>query len=183
MKKCTGCQKIKDLLDFHVKTKSPDGRNPRCKECRKLETKNYRENLSQERVESFKAYRREYYLKNKAKLNAKNRLTNAEYRKRNPQAHNEYAKNNRTKINQIQQKRRAITRGVMAESVDNELVFERDGWICQLCFEPVDPTLMWPDTMAKSLDHIVPVSLGGPHIYDNVQLAHFKCNAQKGNRT
>jgi 5-methylcytosine-specific restriction endonuclease McrA len=30
--------------------------------------------------------------------------------------------------------------------------------------------------MSASLDHIVPVSLGGAHVPGNVQLAHLICN-------
>jgi 5-methylcytosine-specific restriction endonuclease McrA len=36
--------------------------------------------------------------------------------------------------------------------------------------------------MRASVDHIVPLSLGGPHTLDNAQLAHLRCNAIKGNR-
>lgn len=34
----------------------------------------------------------------------------------------------------------------------------------------------------KSIDHIRPLSKGGTHTWDNVQLAHLKCNIKKGNR-
>lgn len=33
-----------------------------------------------------------------------------------------------------------------------------------------------------SVDHIVPLAKGGLHSWDNVQLAHFKCNTLKGAR-
>lgn len=66
------------------------------------------------------------------------------------------------------------------ESVDRMKVFDRDGWVCQLCGERVDPLLKGPDPLAASLDHIVPVSLGGDHTYANCQLAHLGCNAAKG---
>lgn len=61
-------------------------------------------------------------------------------------------------------------------------VFERDGWVCQLCLTPVDRSLMWPDPASKSLDHIVPVSMGGEHSPENVQLAHLGCNSSRSNR-
>ena len=61
-------------------------------------------------------------------------------------------------------------------------VFERDGWVCQLCGERVDPLLKGPDPLAASLDHIVPVSLGGDHLPENCQLAHLGCNSSKGAR-
>lgn len=61
-------------------------------------------------------------------------------------------------------------------------IAQRDGFQCQLCQKPVDLVLTWPDPMSKSLDHIVPLSLGGAHDPDNVQLAHLRCNVAKGAR-
>lgn len=66
---------------------------------------------------------------------------------------------------------------------------ERDGQICHLCGEPVQ----WDDFEQKgdykvfgnkypSIDHVLPISLGGQHSWDNVRLAHRQCNSMKGNR-
>ena len=40
----------------------------------------------------------------------------------------------------------------------------------------------WPDPEAASVDHIVPLSLGGDDTKANIQLAHFGCNCRKRNR-
>lgn len=77
------------------------------------------------------------------------------------------------------QKRRALKRGADAELIDNAKVFDRDGWMCGICAEAVDPELKWPDPMSVSLDHVVPLAKGGSHTYDNVQCAHLRCNIQK----
>lgn len=61
-------------------------------------------------------------------------------------------------------------------------VFERDGWACQLCGEAIDRDAAVPDPLAATLDHIVPLVLGGDHSYANVQAAHFGCNSAKGGR-
>jgi 5-methylcytosine-specific restriction endonuclease McrA len=63
-----------------------------------------------------------------------------------------------------------------------EDIFERDKWICALCGQPVDPSLKNPHPQSKSIDHIIPVSKGGAHTMENVQLAHLVCNIRKGNR-
>jgi len=55
-------------------------------------------------------------------------------------------------------------------------VYERDGWICQICFEPVDRAADSNDDWAPSLDHIVPASKGGTHELTNLRLAHRWCN-------
>lgn len=87
------------------------------------------------------------------------------------------------------QKRAAIYRGkkhyteVKGETVVPEEIFERDNWICQLCYQPVDKELQYPDPMYKTLDHIIPLSKGGDHTKDNLQLAHFSCNSQKNSST
>jgi HNH endonuclease len=74
---------------------------------------------------------------------------------------------------------RARRYGVENVYINKLQVFERDGWICGLCHEPVDREARWPAAESPSLDHIVPLALGGPHIYENVQCAHFGCNVIK----
>lgn len=80
------------------------------------------------------------------------------------------------------QRRRALKAGVDAERIVNREIFERDGWSCGLCSEPVDTEIAWPDPRSPSLDHIVPLSRGGSHTAANVQLAHLGCNVEKGDR-
>jgi HNH endonuclease len=79
----------------------------------------------------------------------------------------------------INHRARARRYGVENEYVNKLQVFERDGWICGLCHEPVDREAGWPAAASPSLDHIVPLVLGGPHIYENVQCAHLGCNVIK----
>lgn len=55
----------------------------------------------------------------------------------------------------------------------------RDGNTCKLCGEEVDMTLRFPDRMAGTVDHILPVSRGGTHDPENLQLAHQSCNSKK----
>lgn len=69
-----------------------------------------------------------------------------------------------------------------AEPVMPADVHARDGWICQLCLLPIDPEAAWPDPMSASVDHIVPLALGGAHSMANVQSAHLGCNSRKGDR-
>lgn len=59
-------------------------------------------------------------------------------------------------------------------------VYARDNYICQLCWQPVDVSIPYPHPRAATLDHIIPVSGGGTHDIDNLQLAHMDCNASKG---
>lgn len=61
-------------------------------------------------------------------------------------------------------------------------VHARDGWTCQLCWQPIDPDVAWPDSASPSLDHIIPLSKGGSHCMTNVQSAHLGCNSSKGDK-
>jgi 5-methylcytosine-specific restriction endonuclease McrA len=51
------------------------------------------------------------------------------------------------------------------------LIYLQDGR-CWLCREPVDPE-------DASMDHVVALSMGGDHTYNNVRLAHAACNSAK----
>lgn len=70
---------------------------------------------------------------------------------------------------------RARRLGVQCESVDFLAVYESEGGICGICREPVNFGVF-------TIDHIIPVSKGGPHIFANLQIAHFACNSCKGDR-
>lgn len=79
-------------------------------------------------------------------------------------------------------KRNALKRGAESEAIVDVEVYDRDGWLCGICTEPVARSLVWPDPMSVSLDHVIPLSRGGAHVLDNVQCAHLSCNVRKGNR-
>jgi 5-methylcytosine-specific restriction endonuclease McrA len=50
-------------------------------------------------------------------------------------------------------------------------VFARDDWTCQYC-----------GAAAENLDHVIPRSRGGEHVWENVVAACRRCNAKKENR-
>lgn len=68
-------------------------------------------------------------------------------------------------------------------------VFKRDDGICYLCGEACDPNdytwIRGHKTVHgnyPSRDHIRPISKGGTHSWDNVRLAHIRCNSSKGTK-
>lgn len=89
---------------------------------------------------------------------------------------------NRRRMTRYNHERSARLREAEWESFDPREVYDRDGWTCGLCHEPIDPALRRPDLRCVSLDHIVPVSKGGAHTRANTQAAHLICNIRKGNR-
>lgn len=60
-------------------------------------------------------------------------------------------------------------------------VYHRDGYRCQLCFEPVDMCAdPGRDPRGPSLDHIIPRARGGGDERSNLRLAHRGCNSRRG---
>lgn len=84
---------------------------------------------------------------------------------------------------QSKRKRKAILKKVEHVPYSDNYIFKRDKWICHLCGEKVDPQYTGNHPMAASIDHLIPISLGGADAPYNVKLAHRKCNMAKGNRS
>jgi hypothetical protein len=80
-------------------------------------------------------------------------------------------------------RRRAKRFGVAHESVKASSIFERDQWVCKLCGCEVDRYAIAPQPNAPTIDHIIPISRGGPHVPSNLQCAHWRCNLRKGSKT
>lgn len=72
--------------------------------------------------------------------------------------------------------RRALEYCLFVEPYGAEEVLARTGGLCHLCAEPVD---LWD----IHLDHVVPLSWGGPDCLENVAAAHASCNSSKRNLT
>ena len=63
-----------------------------------------------------------------------------------------------------------------------DALIERDGNLCRLCNTAIDLSLARNSRFGATIDHIVPLSLGGSDDIENMQLAHWICNIRKGNR-
>lgn len=58
-------------------------------------------------------------------------------------------------------------------------ICERDGWVCWICGGDIDPAGSGRRSFSPSVDHVVPVSLGGSDDDDNLRAAHYGCNARR----
>lgn len=55
--------------------------------------------------------------------------------------------------------------------------------ICGICGREIDPAFKYPHPLSPTVDHIIPVALGGhPSELSNLQAAHRCCNRWKGTR-
>jgi len=87
-------------------------------------------------------------------------------------------------------KRDRKIKGVMVDKdITLQKLYERDRGICYLCGEVCD----WDDkeerggviicgNLYPSIDHVIPLSRGGDHSWQNVKLAHRICNTRKGTK-
>lgn len=77
---------------------------------------------------------------------------------------------------------RARRAGVPWEYISLASVAAQDKWICGICRDrvPQDWSVGDDRRLMPSLDHVIPIENGGPHLRDNVQLAHLSCNTRKG---
>lgn len=71
-------------------------------------------------------------------------------------------------------KRRAIYE--QGDDIDHLTLFELHAWTCYVCRQPVDRRLRFPHYMAATVEHIIPISRGGTHTWENVSMSHAKCN-------
>lgn len=81
-------------------------------------------------------------------------------------------------------RKRCRALGLPYEPIVRTIVFERDGWRCQICGRSTPKRLKGTShKRSPTLDHRIPLSRGGPHQYENVQCACRECNTTKGNRS
>lgn len=179
-KKCNRCDKTKSIDSFGLDSSSRDGHKTICKQCKSVINKDYNTKNS----ERILANKRRYYLENAEEIIIKRR----EYRKKNSdvlsQRQRKYYLKNREYIIERQSKitkiRRARLFSAFVEPVCEKKLFIRDEGLCYVCSKKIDLDLSWPHPMSKSLEHIIPLSKGGKHSYENTALSHLVCNIRKG---
>lgn len=71
------------------------------------------------------------------------------------------------------------------DAITLKALVKRDNGICKICGKPTNESDITNGHIGRlypTLDHIIPLSKGGTHTWDNVQLAHMSCNAGKRDR-
>ena len=204
MKRCSCCGETKPFEAFNRNRSEKDGLQRWCKDCRRKQARQVRQEHHAERLakeaerrksnkgklnDRSTAWRRahpdrikEQQEKSRCKHGAQVAERNAAYREAHRAEHQaanrEWYCRNRQRYNDYAHRRRA-RQGAPLAAINRLEVFNRDGWVCQICGRPVNRELEWPDSMSASLDHIEPLFVGGAHTKDNVQLAHLVCNLRK----
>jgi len=78
-------------------------------------------------------------------------------------------------------RRSARKRNAFVENVSTKKLAKMQNWKCHLCGGKISKTAKAPHPHSLSLDHLIPLSLGGEHSYANCAAAHFRCNSLKSN--
>ncbi len=94
---------------------------------------------------------------------------------------------NRAKINELQRRKYFINGD---HSITLAKLTEKENNVCYLCGEQCDSTDCVVDDKGTvicgndypSVDHVIPLSKGGKHEWNNVRLAHRGCNIRKSNK-
>lgn len=174
-KKCNKCGVEKPHAEFSKRKSTKDGLNYTCKACNREyykkwheENKEYKREYDRKYCEENKEHRREYTKKWREK--------NPEYKKNWYEQNKEqalksqkkWAKNNPHTVRATGQRRRARKKGATVGLTDNERL------ALQILTE--ECILLGP---GWHLDHIVPLSKGGKHHPDNLQIVRASYNQSK----
>ncbi len=116
-----------------------------------------------------RARRPEYHAARNATWRAANRGRMVEWARAWQKAHPERTREARRLHNQ---RRRARARGTQNDRVRVDILYARDGGRCGICKQAVA-------RIAVSLDHVVPLSQGGTHTAENLQISHLVCNVRR----
>ena len=157
-----------------------DGKHPSyCKSCKNKRNKEYHQN-NKEKI-------KEYYQNNKEKILEQRK----EYRENNKEYYKEYKKeyrkNNPHKARETDRKRRALKQKNIHKPYTEDQVLKLYGTNCHICQEEINLSASrstgaagWG--RALHIDHVIPLSKGGPDSLDNVKPSHGLCNLQKNNK-
>lgn len=201
---CARCGTTPDHVEFAREKRAPDGLASYCRPCsRERKREQYAKS-----TEAHNARTRAYYEANKAAVLAQQE----QYRAENADRISAYDRERQHRSERIEQRqaRRVAHRDEInarqrewwrnhpselvrrfaqvrlrrhgfadladsAELVDVDALYARYDGLCAICGEPLAREDL-------TIDHIKPVSLGGPHVESNCQPAHLACNQSKGRR-
>lgn len=192
LKTCTQCKQTKSSDSFPPDKRNPDGKQAKCRACRAANQRDYARRNPDKKRESDKRYRqdhpdairekkRQYSQDNRERLNqlsADWRRNNKErsdaigraYRKRNPETHRENHRVTSARYRARKENADGDCTPAQWQAILNR--YAPDGR-CPACGEKRPLTL----------DHVIPMKLGGTNNPDNLQPLCRHCNEKKAQKT
>ena len=184
-KVCNICRELKPIAEFGSMKTSPDGREYRCKPCQaervsafRIDNPEHALQQSRRQFQNNKENRRAAVLKYQKKIPggwmAKYRREHPEYVAKERLKMKEWRRQNPDRAKQKSDLRRARLYSVRVETIDRKTIIERDASTCYLCQKIVLGII--------HVDHVIPLSRGGSHTYDNLRVTCPQCNLRKSDR-
>ncbi|MGP9611117.1 HNH endonuclease [Corynebacterium sp. AOP36-E1-14] len=180
MQTCRTCGESKPTSDYY-KINSKRGTRPDCKECHndKTNRKKWEKRWGTQAPPPKQC-------RNCGKTVSRRGATYCASEECSRARKAQWFKDNLEKVREQNLRRNAISKSPLQQVVTDDVtwagVLERDDWECQLCGEKMDRNAKAPSPESATWDHIIPISKGGSHTWDNLQAAHRGCNCRKGDR-
>ena len=162
-KKCSKCKKTKLIEEFHRHKLCPDGHRPQCKECRKVESK-------------------EYYLVNKIKISKRQQIYRKNNKKKCDSRIKKWAQDNKFRYWASVARRNHKPKNIVNITLKELTEIAEYTEICSICKIKLDYSLNKGRHQynSPSLDR-----MNNENYLDikNVWIICRKCNTTKNNRT
>lgn len=197
-KPCSKCGRILPAAMFRRRANRPSGLRSACRDCDRKRERRYRDATRHERLaygEQYRAARREYLLdlnkryreanpelcrqrtrewaaRNASAVAEKRRRYNEANREAVRESHKRWRRANPEKWRECVARYEARKRATQVGPVDYKAILARDGLVCHICGQAVEPADV-------EFDHVIPVSKGGPHSAENIRVSHAACNNWK----
>jgi len=173
MKTCSKCKITKPFFEFGKHNQTKDGHKSRCKICNAEEMRGYYST----HAESVKNRVNLWISKNKDKHASYVQKWACENMERKKSNNSIWKKRRKDLVNASTQKRRATKKNQLGVVSNNIVVkmMRLQKFLCINC--KIDLT-----QSGYHIDHIMPLSLGGIHADENLQLLCPTCNIKKHNK-
>jgi len=178
-KHCPRCQQTKLRAEFYRASRRADGLQGLCKVC----TNQAKNESIQRKLDYYREMGRRHA---KARRERSPEQIKTEKRRDYEKHKDRYTRSRaawfaahpgeRERLHRLaNDRRRAREVGAYVEDVHRIVVWEHDGGRCYLCGDEVS-------FYAMHVDHVIPISKGGLHSYENVRATHADCNQYKAAR-
>lgn len=164
-KRCARCGEAKAFAAFSADSHRADGLRDQCKVCSARTTA-------------------EWVARNRDKARATQRALRAAWPEEKRRAAGAttaaWKRANPDRVRDHVHRRRAAKAETASGPIDYGALWDACGGACPDCGARIDRAAPWGSPEFASVDHIVPLSAGGPHSQDNLRYTCLPCNLRKG---